>query len=134
VPGGNLQDGLYLLRQPAQKAGIHHYGILDIGNRIGHPEVHGQQPVVIHQTPPRLRLDWLQDTGQWERHSRITDEKAAIHRINQAFLNPTYDLFGNNCEHFARYVATGVHESTQLQAAGFIAGLVALIWIASEDH
>lgn len=132
MPYGNLQDGLYLLRQPAQKPGIHHYGILDVGNRIGHPRVDGQQPVVIHQTPPKLRLDWLQDTPPWEVHLRITDEKVAIQRINQAFSNPRYDLFGNNCEHFARYVATGVRESTQLQAAGFIAGLAVLAWIASD--
>ena len=132
MPYGNLQDGLYLLRQPAQKPGLHHYGILDVGNRIDHPEVQGQQPVVIHQTPPRVRLDWLQDTGHWERHRRITDEAGAIRRISQAFMSPHYDLFGNNCEHFARYVATGVRESTQLQAAGFVAGLAVLAWIASD--
>jgi len=134
VPYGSLQDGLYLLRQPAQKPGIHHYGILDVGNRLGIQGVDGRQPVVVHQTPPRLRPDWLQETGQWEVHLQITDEQAAIQRINKAFLNPNYDLFGNNCEHFARYVATGVHESTQLQVAGMIAGLAALVWIAIEDR
>jgi hypothetical protein len=132
MPYENLQDGLYLLRQAAQKPGIHHYGILDVGNRICHPQVRGGQPVVIHQTPPTIRIDWLQNTGQWEIHLRITDEEEAIRRINQAFTTPTYNFFGNNCEHFARYVATGVRESTQLQSASFVAGLVALVWIAND--
>lgn len=132
MPYGNLQDGLYLLRQSAQKPGIHHYGILDVGNRIGHPQVSGQQPVVIHQTPPTIRIDWLPNTGQWEIHQRITNEAEAVQRINQAFSMPSYDLFGNNCEHFARFVANGVRESTQLQAAGVVAGLAALVWFASD--
>lgn len=132
MPYMNLNDGLYLLRKDSEKFGLHHYGILDVGNRIRHPRVRGEQPVVIHQTPPTIRIDWLQSTGPWEIHQRITDETEAIQRMNQAFSNPSYDLFGNNCEHFARYVATGVRESTQLQAAGFIAGLAVLAWIAND--
>lgn len=132
MPYGNLQDGLYLLRQAAQKPGIYHYGILDVGNRIEHPKVSGQQPVVIHQAPPAIRIDWLQNTGSWQDCWRITDEDYAIQRMKQAFNNPGYDLFGNNCEHFARYVATGVRESTQLQVVGVVAGLAALVWIAND--
>ena len=37
-----------------------------------------------------------------------------------------YDLFGNNCEHFARYVALGNRESTQVQGAVVLTGLAAL--------
>jgi len=134
MPYGNLQDGLYLIRRPAQKPGIHHYGILDVGNRINHPQVMDHQPIVIHQTPPTIRIDWLQSTGSWQECWRIEDETYAIQRMNQAFFIPNYDLFGNNCEHFARYIATGVRESTQLQAAAVVVGLTALAWIVSEDR
>jgi hypothetical protein len=63
---------------------------------------------------------------------RITNEGDAIDRLNIALKNPTYDLFGHNCEHFARYVATGKKESTQIQAVGLITGLVALAFLSAN--
>jgi len=130
MPYQEYPDGLYLLVQRSDDKGVDHYGILDIGNRIGHPHVDGRHPVVIHQTPPSIRLDWLQDTGVWRILGRITDEKYSIQRMIDAFSKPAYDLFGHNCEQFARYVATGVHESKQLHAVGFVAGLAALAIVA----
>ena len=133
MPYQGYPDGLYLLMKRSESKGVDHYGILDIGNRIGHPHVDGRHPVVIHQTPPSINLDWLQDTGIWCILDKITDEKYAIQRMKAALLNPAYDLFGHNCEQFARYVATGIHESKQLQAIGFVAGLAALVIIAQES-
>ena len=132
MPNQQYPDGLYLLKQKSEAKGVDHYGILDIGNRINHPRVDGRHPVVIHQTPPSIRLDWLQNTGAWSVLGRITDEEDAKSRMNTTFENPAYDLFGHNCEHFARYVATGQNESTQLQAVGVVAGLVALAFYANR--
>jgi hypothetical protein len=127
------QDGLYLLKQKSLEKGVDHYGIMDVGNRLRHPQVNGlHPPTVIHQAPPSIRLDWLQDTGTWEMLGRITNEGDAIDRLNIALKNPTYDLFGHNCEHFARYVATGKKESTQIQAVGLITGLVALAFLSAN--
>ena len=133
MPYKNLSDGLYLLMQKSLDKGVEHYGILDVGNRIRHPQVDGRHPVVIHQTPPSIRINWLQDTGGWKIHGRIINEAAAIHRMNTAFLKPDYSLFGNNCEHFAHYVATGAHESIQLQGAGWVVGLAALTFVAIRE-
>lgn len=127
-------DGLYLLKQKSEAKGVDHYGILDIGNRINHPQVDRRHPVVVHQTPPSIQIDWLQDTGVWSVLGRITDEGYAIQRMMAAFENPIYDLFGHNCEHFARYVATGTKESRQLQAVGVIAGLVVLTIVALRSE
>lgn len=127
MPYKQIQDGLYLLIQKSEEKGVDHYGILDVGNRLNLDEVRlVRQPVVIHQTPPSIQISWLQDTGAWNNLGKILDEPAAIARIRNAARNPHYDLFGNNCEHFARYVATGVRESTQVQAAVAVTGLVAL--------
>jgi len=126
MPYQEYSDGLYLVMQNSQEKGVNHYGILDIGNRIQHPEVNNTHPVVIHQTPPKIQLSWLQDTGLWNILGKITDEAMAIERIKQASQSPNYSLFGHNCEHFARYVATGKKESTQIQAAVVIAGFAAL--------
>jgi len=87
----------------------------------------GCQPIVIHQTPPTIKIEWLHETGKWEVLGQIADEKLAIHRIKEAANNPTYDLFVNNCQHFATYVATGVPQSTQMQVGLAIAGSVALL-------
>lgn len=128
MPYLQYKDGLYLLKQKSQTKGVDHYGIMDVGNSLGLPQVNGLHPVVVHQTPPSVTLNWLQETGSWEVLGKITDEANAIDRMKNSLANPAYDLFGHNCEHFARYVATGKRESTQLQAVGFVAGLVALIY------
>jgi hypothetical protein len=122
--------GLYLMVQKTQMKGVlvDHYGILDVGNTMNLPNT-GWQPLVIHQTPPQIRLDRLADTGDWKVLGKITDEPDAISRINRAIENSAYDLFGNNCEHFARYVATGRRESMQLQALGLVASLLAVVVI-----
>lgn len=134
MPYQGYPDGLYLVKQKSPEKGVDHYGILDIGNRVQHPGVDGINPVVIHQAPPSLRVDWFQNTGLWEVLGRVTDEPMARQRLHNAAAMPNYDLFGNNCEHFARFVATGKRESTQLQAAGVVAGLAALVYFSSRDE
>lgn len=133
MPYQGYVDGLYLVKQRSAKKGCDHYGIVDIGNRTRHPRVDGHQPVVFHQVPPVLRADWLQDTGSWDVLARITDEAMAIERLKAAAGNPNYDLFGNNCEHFARFVAMGRRESTQLQAVMVLGGLAALTVAISDS-
>lgn len=132
MPYEQFTDGLYLLKQHSPQKSVDHYGIVDVGNRLGLQNVDGSHPVVIHQTPPAISLHWLQETGNWDVLGKITDEPEAILRMKKALENPKYDLFGHNCEHFARYVATGRRESTQLQAVGVVASLVALVYVASR--
>jgi hypothetical protein len=118
------QEGLYLVTQKSIEKGVDHYGILDIGNRTYQPQADGINPVIIHQVKTGLRLDWVQSTGDWKILGKITDEEMALQRLRIAATTPTYNLFGNNCEHFARFVATGKKESTQLQGAVFVIGIV----------
>ncbi len=127
MPFQNCSDGLYLVTQWSFEKKCDHYGILDIGNRLRHPQLDGRCPMVIHQTPPSIRWDRLEDTGRWSVLGKITDEEYAILRLIHALSSPWYSLFGHNCEHFARFIATGVRESKQLQAVGAWAGVVALV-------
>lgn len=130
MPCRELPDGLYLVKQRSPSKGVDHYGIVDIGNRLGY----GCLPAVIHQTPPGIRVDWLEGTGVWNVLGRIADEAGAIERIRWALRDPRYDVFGHNCEHFARFVATARRESTQLQGGLFMAGLIALVvWGARRE-
>lgn len=134
MPYAGFEDGLYLLKQKSEDKGVDHYGILDIGNRMGLPNIRYliDQPVVIHQTHPKITLDWLQETGTWNMLGKITDEIDAKKRIEHALENPSYNLFINNCEHFARYVATGVKESKQIQALAFFSGLATLVYLLNK--
>ncbi|WP_373525915.1 lecithin retinol acyltransferase family protein [Nostoc sp.] len=45
-----------------------------------------------------------------------------IQRAESRLGENTYDLFGNNCEHFATWCKTGIHASEQLKNAGATAG------------
>jgi hypothetical protein len=132
MPYQNLADGLYLLRQWSPEKGVWHFGILDVGNRIKNKAIRrGSEPIVIHQTPPTLKMEWLHETGAWEVLGRISDEKIARVRIKEAANTPMYDLFANNCQHFATFIATGVRQSTQVQAGLAIAGGIALLAMLS---
>ncbi|HEY9032115.1 MAG TPA: hypothetical protein VIM93_12195 [Kangiella sp.] len=130
MPYQNLEDGLYLIEQSSDKNGIpiKHYGVLDVGNILQHPAIDGTHPIVVHQTPPNIRADFLGNTGTWSVLGKVTDLSGAIERVKEAIKNPAYDLFGNNCEHFARFVAMGRRYSSQVFWGG--AAVVALSVLA----
>ncbi len=130
MPSRQLPPGLYLVKQRSPSKGVDHYGVVDTGNRLGY----GWRPVVIHQTPPAIRIDWLERTGVWLVLGKILDELGAIARIQASLQHRTYDLFGHNCEHFARFVATGRRESHQLQAVVAFAGILTLIVLGARGR
>ncbi len=139
MPYQNLEDGLYLVRQRAVKNGMQlwHYGILDVGNRLNLalPLLEPGEPAIVHQTPPQVRADPFSGTGHWEMEGRVepTIEMSAVSRIKEALKSPGYDLFGHNCEHFARFVTTGVKESKQIQTVAWsCVGLIAIGWALSR--
>lgn len=133
----NIADGIYIIKKNSEKLGslIDHYGIVDIGNLFNHPQSDGSHPIVYEQVFPKIELNWLRNTGTWKIVSRIKNEyiTQAKQRLNKAFLNPEYDLFENNCEHFARYVVEGEKYSTQLQSAVLVAGLAVLTYFIFKD-
>jgi hypothetical protein len=123
-----FSKGFYLIKQKSQSKGkIDHYGILDVGNTMGFPEVDSRHPIVIHQTPPKITVNRLDQTGNWKVMGKITDERDAKKRIYIASRNPVYNLFSNNCEHFARYIAYKKSESMQIQTTFILLGLVVLV-------
>jgi hypothetical protein len=109
--------GLYFARQWSQGKGVWHYAIVAIHQ--------GSEPVVIHLCREGLRVDWLRDTGTWHTE-RITDEAGAVARLQRIPMDQRYDWLVNNCEQFARHVAEGRHESTQVRSAVVLLGAVAL--------
>ena len=134
MPYQNLSDGLYLMKQRSrQKPGLDHYGVLDIGNRLGLVLRHQGVPIVVHQTPPQVQVSPLTITGEWEVLGMVIDEQQALARLRLALRDPAYDLFGHNCEQFARFVATGARESIQLQRAAGVVGLAAFAFAVARS-
>jgi hypothetical protein len=116
MPHAGLPDGLYLAKQLSARKRVDHFGIIDVGNRLGHPSVRpGDPPVVVHRTSQGLRLQWLHETDPWPECQHIVDEAGAMERIREAFK-----------DHFARFVASGKKHSIQVQAGLFVVGLAAL--------
>jgi hypothetical protein len=126
-----LAPGLYWIAQQSQKKGVEHHAILDVGNCLRYHDVYPTSPIIVHQTPPSIRRDPFMGTGNWKIVTRIADEPNAIARLISGCSNPIYNTAGNNCEHFARYVATGKRESHQVQAVGFVGLLIGLAWAAA---
>jgi hypothetical protein len=143
MPYNNIADGLYLAQQPGIKAKgipVTHFGIIDIGNVLENPNVNSRKgPTVIHQTPPEVRCEYVSAERPWSITHQITDIHAAKSRIANAVKNKAYDLFGNNCEHFARYIATDKKYSGQvvigtIATASVIALAVHLLWPVGKKH
>ncbi len=141
MPYNNIDNGLYLAKQPGaivKGYPVTHFGIIDIGNVLESPQVEKDSPTVVHQTPPEVRFEYVSDKQPWEITDRITDIDEAKKRIEKAVEEPEYDLFENNCEHFANFVAKGNKSSGQI-VIGTVAtlGAIALlitscIWLAKR--
>lgn len=133
------QKGLYLARKWAgPMTPVFHWGIIDIGQCLGgmslpaaarHTLVllEGAEEApgtVVHRTPGELRYEPVSDLHRWKLLRRIEDEAGARARIAHALQDPAYNLVGNNCEHFARYIADGRKHSGQVMVG--LMGLMGL--------
>jgi hypothetical protein len=132
VPLEHLQPGLYWIVQHCDAKGVDHHAILDVGNRMGYRDAGAGQAMIIHQTPPSIRREPFARTGYWTIEKRILDERSAVQRLIEACGRPEYHLVGNNCEHFARHIATGVRESQQVQIFGLISILLGVAFAAAR--
>ena len=130
MPYQGIADGLYLASTPGAKVKgipVVHYGIIDIGNVLKAQSVdESGVPTVIHQTPPRIKFEHLLPGTKWKLIDRIADVDGAVARIRKAAKNPEYDLLGNNCEHFAKFVAHDTKVSGQVLVGVAVAGGIAL--------
>jgi hypothetical protein len=73
-----------LLKQRSIQKGVDHYAILDIGNRLHSDWNRGGRRVIVYQSPPILRADWAEATGDWEIVGHVVDEADARARMAMA--------------------------------------------------
>jgi hypothetical protein len=109
---------MFLARQWSHTKAVWHYGIIVLGWAYG--------PAVVHLGPDGLCIEPFAGGAPWEAVA-IGDVAGAFARLQAAISDPqNYALLWNNCEQFARYVATGRHESLQVQRVAVVAGLALL--------
>jgi len=128
-------NGIYLAKKASKKFGnlIDHYGVVEVGNVLNIVQFDEKYPIVYQQTIELgLNVDYLRE--DWEILDRVGDQhlNAVYRRLTESFNNPTYNLFENNCEHFARYVIEGKKYSGQLQGAGLVSASLFVAWLVTK--
>lgn len=135
-----LNRGLYRVKRASTASkSVQHAAVADVGNRLGllppREAVFNQRAVVIvHQTPPVLQYEVHPEglSDEWTVEAPIPDETGARDRLEAAKANLKYNALGNNCEHFASFIADGKRASPQLWALGALASILFLLLIVSD--
>ena len=86
--------------------------------------------MILHRTDLGVRADWAADMGTVHIMGQVPPHLVplAVARFSVALQENDYDLFTNNCEHFARYVTEGQKYSTQVVAAVAVGVLALVVW------
>jgi len=123
-------DGVYLIKRKSDYLAIEHYGVLVVGKPLGLLGYSNKSPLVFHLTDLGFQVDWLEIFGNPEVLGKVdsTQEMQAIKRLTFASNNLNRWHVGNNCEHFARFVAEGISQSTQVQTVGILGGLALALY------
>lgn len=128
-------QGIRLLKRPApDKFNVDHYAVEVPAHLTWRLWKHIGSLIVELRPTGLVAVPIEQQTG-WTATSTAENEIGATARLQEALVsaNP-YDLFQNNCEHFARYVIMGKPESTQVKGALLFAGLLlGVIWLAGAQ-
>jgi|SRR6185503_1200266 len=119
----SLPRGLYVVRRPKLAGLVTHVGLLDVGNQLRLDVQPGAGPVVLHQPPTGLAAVYAAESGTWETAVEVTNIAGIRERVAKAFADRSYNLFGNNCEHFLTFALSGEKTSPQLRTALTVAGL-----------
>lgn len=131
-----LKNGLYLVKRPAEKYWrlVDHYAVIDAGNTSGLFSGFGQRPILIEKIEGKGNV-FSYMSGEWTILGKVRDHQVfyATLRLIQALHDPTYNLFGNNCEQFARFIAEGKKTSKQVNSLGAIALFFGAVLLLSQD-
>jgi hypothetical protein len=78
----------------------------------------------LNQTIAKTSMEELANGKQVlvKRYGKCDLPDIAIQRAESRLGENGYCLFGNNCEHFAKWCKTGIHASEQVNNAGAVAG------------
>lgn len=124
----------------ARRFGFWHHGIFIGSNRVVHfTNVRGGKGDAT------IRIGTLAEFAAGGRvevvaYPACSPPNEVLQRARVRLGESGYDLFQNNCEHFARWCKTGVHESQQVKTAGAAAAVfvaaagagVAAAWLVGE--
>ena len=120
-------QGTYLVKTTSQLFPnlLYHFGVMIVGRRLRELGYSDTYPLVFHLTNSGFQVDWVETFGKPEILGKVDSisEPQALDRLRFASQNMNLWYVGNDCEHFARYVAEGYKQSTQFQNIGVLSGL-----------
>lgn len=127
--------GMHIIKKPSNKIpGAQHFAVLVAGEPLRSLGYSPNQSLIFHRTE-RMTIEAAENTGVWQHVEKIPDYQVpeALGRTVQSFSEPQYDLFTNNCETTARFIATGEKRSDQVNVALISVALVGLVWLLNRD-
>ncbi len=119
---------LYLAKQWAPEKVVEHYAIIGPGRHLGFPRILGSLVLELMAGGPRVRHLGLNESWTLQPIQDVVGACKRIRELSRDWKRHEYDALGNNCEHWARYIASGVRRSEQVRgiliAGILVAGLV----------
>jgi hypothetical protein len=111
-------DQIYVMRPFAGMQGVYEHHGIDCGDGT---VIHYRKPDNDRATISRVTMASFSrsDRIHLKRYRTGFIADAVIHRAESRLGEQQYDLFTNNCEHFATWCKTGHSESAQLRQFGF---------------
>jgi len=108
-----------------RRVGYTHHGVeVDDGMVIHFTGAPGSKTDAAIRREP---IDQFLNGGRLEvrEYARRLDARETVARAESRLGESGYNLFANNCEHFARWCVTGDHKSAQVAGAGATGGVAA---------
>ena len=65
TPFWQLPEGMYLVKKRSTYPLLEHYGVLVTGDLVRRLGISSREPIVIHQTYPKAKVEWAEATGVW---------------------------------------------------------------------
>ena len=135
IQSHHFEEGVYLVKRKSVYFDKDHYGFAVVGKFLKYFDSSWDRPKVIHKTNLGVHADPFEPFS-WERIEKMSesDIRLAVLRTKIS-MNDAYDLLLDNCEHFARFVITGIKESSQIQNAVKlgIAGVTAYFLLKDDN-
>jgi len=115
-----LPNGLYRCTRETLGGWAYEHALLDIGNKMGNPNVPRGLPIVYHMSKKGFQVE-IMDFELWMvRVGEPISDRDCWMRLQKVQDNPGYDWRINSGEHFVNYLATGKKESTRIHMADLI--------------
>lgn len=125
-PRLTMRPSIHLLKRSTEtKLFVEHYAV-GVGGALSQQLLGQYAPTILQLTPVGITRE--EPSAGWEVVGSAGDKPAAVARPTRALRTPVQCRISiENCEHFAREIVTGRHESLQVRGALLVAAILLLV-------